>query len=1230
MYGRDRELLALTNRLLSERLLLMYSPSGAGKTSLLQAQGGLRDRMAGEGFHLLPIVRVSQAADVAAQQGVNRYVLSTLIALEPDRSEADRRDARALAALLRGDGGPLAPDFLERHLAAVAPVPADPSSEAPAQTLLVLDQFEELLTLDPSDEAAKREFMQQLGVALKDPDRWAVFAMREDYLAALEPYLPAIPTRLSATFRLDFLGRDAARDAIVEPASEFGVTFEENAVDSLIGDLAQIQVTDPLDGKLHWKDGPYVEPLHLQVVCESLWRARDARDRRITARDLERLTKEMGHGLHGVTAALAHYYDTSVRVAANQFEGITERSIRNWFERALISPAGQRLTVVLGSEGSFGLNPAILEDLTDRYLVRRDQRHSSVYYELAHDRLIDPIRESNTRWRDRLPLLPRQAEHWADRRLDSDLLHGPELELAERWAAARTEPLIELDRDFLARSQAARAQAASASRLRQRLWAIVGLSIGLFVTLLLIAFAVSQAWRARRLTALLSMQQGLAFCEQGEASYGMLYLTRSLGEIPPLSDDLHRIVPIQISGWWRQLHRLKNRIDVGEPIWAVAYSPDGKWFFTAGNDGKARLWDAATGDALGETFAHPASARAAAFSPDGKAILTGCDDGKARLWEAATGRSLSEFPHPGPVRAVAFSPDGKLILTGCDDDRARLWDAAARKVVGEFAHRNDVRAVAFSPDGKVILTGSEDNTARIWEPVRQANVRVVNHGQAVKAVAFSPDGQRFLTGGDDGKVRLWKTDTGEVVGAPFEHREGVLSASFRHGGNVVLTGTYDGAARLWDVARGRIIGHPLRHGGPVWAVAFSPDGETILTGGEDGAARLWSPAIQPASRAILRHDGPVWAATFSPDGQRFITGSDDTTGRLWDTGTWEPVGATLPHQGAVRTVAFGSGGRIALTGSYDATAHLWDASSGAPIGAALKHGGPVWVANFGPGGEAFLTGSEDGNARLWRGAAGGTIGEPSLLPHGAPVWAVAFSPDGKTLTIGGYDGKAQLWDAASEHPLHVLQHRDAIWAAAFSPDGKTIATASEDRRALLWDAASGRIKGKPMEHKAPVFAVAFRPGGHAVLTASADRTARLWDADSGLPIGKPLRHGGPIRAIAFSPGGETFMTGSDDATAQVWDTDSGQPLGPPLMHEKRLRVVAFSPDGRWTATASEDHTAAIWELPPPVRGNPRRIAAWMRVATGLDLDDWGGIRILDQHDWQESREELQTLGGPPL
>ena len=556
LYGRGRELLSLTNRLLSERLLLLYSPSGAGKTSLIQAEGGLLERMAAEGFRTLPIVRVSHAADLAAATGVNRYLLSTLDALELARPEAERRTPEALAELLRTGGAGLATDFLDRYLSDLSPAAAaTDGSEPPVQTLLVLDQFEELLTLDPTDEPAKREFMRQLGSALRDADRWALFAMREDHVAALDPFLPLIPTRLAATFRLDLLSREAAREAVTGPTREFGVTFDDDAVTALIGDLAWIRVMNPADGKVEPREGPYIEPLHLQVVCESLWRQR-AEPSRITSGDIERLAHNQGgsdlrlmswgggsgvptsgnslvilgtdgsgqlhirifdaggklvadtdetklpstqaaaiaalkqqlpallplhvltdaekaqviteatsivglthqgEGVRGVTAALANYYDASVQDTARLpcSKGVTERAIRNWFDRALISPSGLRLPVLFGSEGAYGLTSRVVLELADRYLIRPDQRYGGIYYELAHDRLVEPIRRSNAAWSSaHLTPFQLQATLWdAKGRPKSLLLKDPDLTESQRWATGHPDGTSELDRAYLKESR---------------------------------------------------------------------------------------------------------------------------------------------------------------------------------------------------------------------------------------------------------------------------------------------------------------------------------------------------------------------------------------------------------------------------------------------------------------------------------------------------------------------------------------------------------------------------------------------------------------------------------------------------------------------------------------------------------------------------------------------------------------------------------------------------------
>jgi WD40 repeat protein len=57
---------------------------------------------------------------------------------------------------------------------------------------------------------------------------------------------------------------------------------------------------------------------------------------------------------------------------------------------------------------------------------------------------------------------------------------------------------------------------------------------------------------------------------------------------------------------------------------------------------------------------------AIAFSPDGTRIVSGSDDKTIRVWDAVTGQQVGEAlrGHQSSVRSVAFSPDGTRIVSG--------------------------------------------------------------------------------------------------------------------------------------------------------------------------------------------------------------------------------------------------------------------------------------------------------------------------------------------------------------------------------------------------------------------------------------------------------------------------------------------------------------------------------------------------------------------------------------
>ena len=134
--------------------------------------------------------------------------------------------------------------------------------------------------------------------------------------------------------------------------------------------------------------------------------------------------------------------------------------------------------------------------------------------------------------------------------------------------------------------------------------------------------------------------------------------------------------------------------------------------------------------------------------------------------------------------------------------------------------------------------------------------------------------------------------------------------------------------------------------------------------------------------------------------------------------------------------------------------------------------------------------------------------------------------------------------------------------------------------------------------------MAFSPDGKTVITGSWDNTARLWDAATGRPLGPPLTHRGMVHAVAFSPDGKTVITGCRDNRARLWDAATGQPLGPPLTHQGGVEGVAFSPDGKTVITGSADNTARLWDVATALPDDLERVATWVQVLTGLELDEW--------------------------
>jgi hypothetical protein len=136
---------------------------------------------------------------------------------------------------------------------------------------------------------------------------------------------------------------------------------------------------------------------------------------------------------------------------------------------------------------------AVVEELVNRHLIRGEQRGGARWYELTHDRFIQPILDSNQRWlagraeAEALRQLEARAAAWRGAgRGENYLLNEVELAAAQRW-------LSNPDAEELGYSDAVVAIVEATARSKQvqrlRLWLtvltiLVGLMVGLMALVL--------------------------------------------------------------------------------------------------------------------------------------------------------------------------------------------------------------------------------------------------------------------------------------------------------------------------------------------------------------------------------------------------------------------------------------------------------------------------------------------------------------------------------------------------------------------------------------------------------------------------------------------------------------------------------------------------------------------------------------------------------------------------
>jgi Novel STAND NTPase 1 len=360
-FGRPREVRDVVSLIVAQRVLLLYAVSGAGKTSLLNA--GVFPLLEDKEFDVLPVARV-RADDPPPDRNVFVHGVLSSLGLEA------------------GSNLGLADSLNER--------PRPPRTRL---RVLVVDQFEELFTEHPGRWQERPSLFDALGAALeRDSALRIVLAIREDFVAQLDPFASRLPGGLQTRFRLERLDHAAALAAIKGPLDGTSRWFAPGVAETLVGDLLRFRI-EAEGGETEEVEGQFVEPVQLQVVCQSLWSELPP--------DVHEITEEQVHAFGDVDEVLRRFYDDAV-AAAKRGRRLTERRIRRWVEKTLITPGGTRAPAFWEPKETAGMPNEIVRILEEKRLIRAEPRARGRWYELTHDRLLGPIQSSNAAFTQRL------------------------------------------------------------------------------------------------------------------------------------------------------------------------------------------------------------------------------------------------------------------------------------------------------------------------------------------------------------------------------------------------------------------------------------------------------------------------------------------------------------------------------------------------------------------------------------------------------------------------------------------------------------------------------------------------------------------------------------------------------------------------------------------------------------------------------------------------------------
>lgn len=536
----------------------------------------------------------------------------------------------------------------------------------------------------------------------------------------------------------------------------------------------------------------------------------------------------------------------------------------------------------------------------------------------------------------------------------------------------------------------------------------------------------------------------------------------------------------------------------------VEFSPDGRYFVSAGDDYAVKIWSTGDGELI-ETLKGPWKEKDSEqfneieWSRDGSvfAVITGDNTVKVRnavTWQL---RSMLDFDEllgkcsyqPG---SLSLSHDGRLLAleTSCKSsgffgwaerysDEINVWNIEKKEpkkidAVGEKKWRDPAsswitwrdfdcvikskieagenpRDIRIQKEGRFIFTSDEESISVkkfSEDPAIARGEELARLADGGRVVGASSDGRYFavarkknLTVWDLRELDAQTEETSIKKGTPSNIRLAEFSPDGRH-----LLLERRGRIEIWNLESGSPSGTIGEEGASVNCMAFRGESGRLIAGYGDGTVRLWNFETRELIKEIKAHGESVEILATSDDGDIFATGSEEGSVKLWRGEKGKRFRKFPKHEKGIKFIVVSGDGEIFVSGNENGDIWLGRSEEEEPLVALNLQ--DAQTAFLGEGGERlYLVGKEE--TKVFDIRTKELTGKKEGIGN---FRALDIHPNTQMLAIGTDDLKINLWSVRSSKVIHTFSGiQEKIETLRFSPDGKRLASVSEDGLVRLWD-----------------------------------------------------------------------------------------------------------------------------------------------------------------------------------